>query len=228
MTQRKGVLFDVDGTLVDSNYLHVLSWWQAFRKAGHDVPMAQIHRCVGMGGDKLVAELLGDDRDMDHDEALKASHGAVYSTHWPSLRTLPGARDVLLRAHESGLAVVLASSAEQAELDVLRQVIDADDAIDAATSSTDAEASKPAPNILEAPLEAVDVRSENAVFVGDAVWDVIAAKELGMPCIGVESGGTTAAHLTEAGAVEVYKDTAELLASWEKSAIGKLLAKRTD
>ncbi len=223
MTLRKGVLFDVDGTLVDTNYLHVLAWWQAFRQAGHEVPMAQIHRCVGMGGGRLIAELLGDDRDEDQDEAIKASHGAVYATYWPALRTLPGAQKILVRAHESGLAVVLASSAEEAELDVLRQVIDADDAIDAATSSADAEASKPAPNILEAALKAVDVQPENAVFVGDAVWDVIAAKELGVPCIGVESGGTAAATLKEAGAVEVYKNLAELLESWDNSAIGQLL-----
>ncbi|MFT4469102.1 HAD family hydrolase [Arthrobacter sulfonylureivorans] len=219
----KGVLFDVDGTLVDSNYLHVLAWWQAFRQADVDVPMAAIHRCVGMGGGRLVEELLDDGRDRSGDEQIKAAHGAVFSTYWPSLRRFDGAKELLERAAAEGLAVVLASSAEEAELSVLRRVIDADGSITAATSSADANNSKPAPDILQAALDAAGLRAADTVFVGDAVWDIQAAGELGIPCIGLETGGTMAQILTQAGALEVYRNPQDLLEHFSESALGGLL-----
>lgn len=83
---RRGVLFDVDGTLIDSSYIHTLAWWGAFRQYGHDVPMAAIHQLVGMGGARLVDNLLPSGRDRDEDEDIMASHGALYASHWPSLR----------------------------------------------------------------------------------------------------------------------------------------------
>ncbi|UNK44865.1 HAD family hydrolase [Arthrobacter sulfonylureivorans] len=219
----KGVLFDVDGTLVDSNYVHVLAWWQAFRQAGVDVPMAAIHRCVGMGGGRLIEELLDDGRDRSGDEQIKAAHRAVFSTYWPALRRFDGAREVVDRAAAEGLAVVLASSAEEAELAVLRRVIDADGSITAATSSADADNSKPAPDILQAALDAAGLRAEDTVFVGDAVWDIQAAGDLGIPCIGLECGGTSADVLTQAGAAEVYRNPQDLLEHFSESALGGLL-----
>jgi len=92
-----GVLFDVDGTLIDSSYIHTLCWWQAFRQAGYDVPMASIHRSVGMGGDRLISHLLPDDRT---DEAMKAVHGALFSAHWPGLRPFEAASELLAAACE--------------------------------------------------------------------------------------------------------------------------------
>lgn len=212
---RRGVLFDVDGTLVDSNYQHTLAWWQAFRRFGHDVPAAEIHRAIGMGGDKLVAHLLGDDRDPDQDAELDATHGAVFSTFWPGLRAFEGAGDLVRRCADSGLAVVLASSASQQELGVMRGIIDADASISAATSSSDAENSKPSPDILQAALDAGGLEAAHAVFVGDSVWDVIAAKELEIPTVGLASGGTSEAELWDAGAVQVYKDIRALLDAFD-------------
>ncbi|MEG9248968.1 HAD family hydrolase [Arthrobacter sp. Soc17.1.1.1] len=212
---RRGVLFDVDGTLVDSNYQHTLAWWQAFRRFGHDVPAAEIHRAIGMGGDKLVAHLLGDDRDPDQDAELDATHGAVFSTFWPGLRAFEGAGDLVRRCADSGLVVVLASSASQQELGVMRGIIDADASISAATSSSDAENSKPSPDILQAALDAGGLEAAHAVFVGDSVWDVIAAKELGIPTVGLASGGTSEAELWDAGAVQVYKDIRALLDAFD-------------
>ncbi|MDQ0735688.1 HAD family hydrolase [Arthrobacter agilis] len=212
---RAGVLFDVDGTLVDSNYQHTLAWWQAFRRFGHDVPAAEIHRAIGMGGDKLVAHLLGDDRDPDQDSELDATHGAIFSTFWPGLRAFEGAGDLVRRCADSGLTVVLASSASQQELEVLRRIIDADASITAATSSTDAENSKPSPDILQAALDAGGLDAAHAVFVGDSVWDVIAAAELKITTVGLASGGTSEAELRDAGAVEVYKDIRALLDAFD-------------
>lgn len=226
-TERHGVLFDVDGTLIDSNYLHTLAWWQAFRQLGHDVPMAAIHRCIGMGGDKLLVHLLGEDRNTGEDAELSAGHDAIFSTHWPSLRAFEGAAELVHQCADAGLTVVLASSASGRELKVLREVLGADSAICAATSSSDAEHSKPSPDILQAALDAGGLSAERTVLVGDSVWDVMAARELGISTVGVSSGGTSAAELREAGAVEVHEGPWELLANLADSALGALAAEAT-
>lgn len=212
---RRGVLLDVDGTLVDSNYQHTIAWWHAFRRFGHDVPMAEIHRSIGMGGDKLVAHLLGDDRDAEQDADLDTAHGAIFSTFWSGLRAFDGAGELIRRCAGDGLTVVLASSAAEHELGVLRRIIDADESITAATSSTDAENSKPSPDILQAALEAGALEAQHTVFVGDSVWDVKAASALSIPSVGIASGGTSEAELREAGAVTVYKDIRALLDAFE-------------
>jgi HAD superfamily hydrolase (TIGR01509 family) len=219
---KPGVLFDVDGTLVDTTYLHAVCWWEALRQHDHDVPMAEIHRGIGMGSDKLLDHLLGESRDHDADEAMSAAHEALYGAWWERLRPMPGAADLLRAVAGRGLAVVLASSAKDHELTKLRAVVGADDVITAATSSSDAEQSKPEPDILQAALDQSDVDPAAAVFVGDAVWDVVAAGKLGIPCIGLTCGGTSAAELTAAGAVATYKDPAELLASLDESAIAQI------
>ena len=203
LSHRRGVLFDVDGTLVDSNYLHTVAWWQAFRRLGYDVPMAHIHRAIGMGGDKLIGHVLGSEPGSEEETELEASHGAVFSTYWPSLRAFDGAAELLRATSSRGLAVVLASSASEPDLQALRQVIDADDAISSATCSSDADESKPAPDILEAALEAADLDAEGTVFVGDSVWDIESAGKLGIPTIGLTCGGTSEAELREAGAKQI-------------------------
>jgi HAD superfamily hydrolase (TIGR01509 family) len=222
--RQKGVLFDVDGTLIDSAYIHTLAWWQAFRQSGFDVPMARIHRCVGMGGARLVDNLLPDSRNKDVDEAILSAHTGIFGTYWPSLRAFDGARDLLAKCSASGLAVALASSAKEQDLEALRSALSADDFIDAATSSNDAENSKPEPDILVAALEVVGLEASGAVYVGDAVWDVMAAGKLGIPTVALTCGGTSEAELREAGAVEVYDGPRELLDNLGGSVIGRLLA----
>ena len=221
----KGVLFDVDGTLVDSSYIHTLAWWQAFRQAGFDVPMARIHRCVGMGGPRLVDPLLPEGRDKDRDDAVLSAHSGIFGTYWPSLRAFDGARNLLAQCCESGLAVALASSAKDEDLKALRRTLAADSFIHAATSANDAKESKPEPDILVAALRAVGLAPADVVYVGDAVWDVLAANKLGIPTIGVTCGGTSEAELRAAGAVEVYEGPGELLDGLRDSAIGRLLGR---
>jgi HAD superfamily hydrolase (TIGR01509 family) len=219
---RSGVLFDVDGTLVDTTYLHAVAWWEALRQQGADVPMATIHRAIGMGSDKLLDHLLGPDRDRGKDEQASTAHDVLYGAWWERLRPLPGATELLRAVAERGLAVVLASSAKETELEQLRRVIDADDVIAAATSASDAAQSKPAPDILQAALAQSDIDPRAAVFVGDSVWDVRAAARLDIPCIGVACGGTSPDELSEAGAVAVYADPAALRACLDDSAIASL------
>ncbi|MEB7503893.1 HAD family hydrolase [Arthrobacter koreensis] len=216
----RGVLFDVDGTLVDSNYLHTVAWWQAFRRLDYDIPMANIHRAIGMGGDKLIGHLLGGDPDPDVEEKLDSSHGAIFSTTWPALRAFDGAADLLRECASRDLAVVLASSASEPELQALRQAISADDAITSVTSSSDAEESKPAPDILQAALESAELEAGDTVFVGDSVWDVKSAAALGIPTIGLMCGGTSEAELREAGAEQVYASPRELLDNLKDSLLG--------
>jgi len=217
-----GVLFDVDGTLVDTNYLHAVTWLEALRQAGYTVPAARIHRGVGMGTDKLLDHLLGTDRDRSGDDALSGAHLALYATYWQRLRALPGAGDLLRACAARRLRVVLASSASERELAVLRTALDADDVVHTATSASDAAASKPDPDILGTAMRAAGLDAGRALLVGDSVWDVYAAERAGLPCIGLTCGGTSAAELREAGAVETYDDPAALHEALDRSAIGKL------
>lgn len=219
------VLFDVDGTLVDSTYFHAVSWWQAFRRAGYTVPTAGLHRAIGMGGNELVRHFVDAEIADEQIEELKSSHDAIFSTYWPALVPFHGAKDLLMQCASAGLAVVLASSAKAEELEVLCKVIDADSAIFAATSSSDAARGKPAADIIAAALDAAGVDAEHAIFVGDAVWDAAAAAKLALPMIGLTSGGTSAAELHEAGATEVYSNIGGLLEDLDSSALGQLVAR---
>lgn len=221
----RGVLFDVDGTLVDTTYLHAVTWGEALRQAGHDVTMATIHRAIGMGSDRLLEHLLGADRDTDQDDTLVAVHLALYKQYWGRLRPLPGAADLVHACASRGLQVVLASSANDEELAALRSALGADDAISTATSSSDASSSKPAPDILQAAMDQSGVAAQDAVFVGDAVWDGHAATRAQMTFVGLSCGGTSEAELYEADAVEVWRDPAHLLENFDKSAIAALLAR---
>jgi HAD superfamily hydrolase (TIGR01509 family) len=210
-------LFDVDGTLVDSNYLHAVTWWEAFGMAGHQVPMADIHRAIGMGSGKLLDTLLPAGRDRDADAHIRTAHSGLYSTYWSRLRPLPGAAELLRACKRCGLTVVLASSADETEFRALRAALDAEDAIDEATFSGDVGSSKPDPDLVEAALAKAGVPAEHAVFTGDTVWDVQACRKAGVPCIGLLSGGIGRDELTEAGAAAVYAGPGELLAAFDRS-----------
>ena len=213
--------FDVDGTLVDTTYLHAVTWWEAFGQAGYDVPMAHIHRAIGMGSDQLLDALLPADRDRDGDGSIRAAHSALYATYWSRIRPLPGAAELLRTCKKRGLRVVLASSADEREFAALRAALHADDAIDAATSSADVEHTKPAPDLVQTALDKARVRPDAAVFVGDTVWDVQACAKAGVVCIGLLSGGIGRDELLCAGAVEIYEGPAELLASLPESILGR-------
>ena len=217
----RGVVFDVDGTLVDTNYLHTVAWWSAFRQQGHTVPMARIHRAVGMGSHRLIAHLLGDERDQGGDDELADAHTALYATFWERLRPLPGAVDLLRECVKRGQAVALASSASPPELAALRRTLDVDGVLAGVTGAGDVESSKPAPDIFAAAVDKAGLRPGETVVVGDSVWDVKAAADLGAPCIGLLCGGTSAAELVEAGAVATYDDPAALLAAYDDSPLAR-------
>ncbi|MFB7456946.1 HAD family hydrolase [Streptomyces sp. NPDC056188] len=208
----RAAVFDVDGTLVDTNHLHVTTWWEAFRQAGHRVPMHAIHRAVGLGSTDLIAHLLGEDRDKEQDPRLSAAHSALYAQYFDRLPALQDVGRLLRRLHRNGWAVVLATSASGPELSALRRAIDADEAIAATASSDDVEEGKPAPEPVAHALELAGVPAERAVFVGDTVWDMRAGSRAGVRCVGVLCGGIPRADLEQAGAGAAYDDPAHLLA----------------
>lgn len=195
----------MDGTLIDTNYLHTLAWSRALRDAGEWAPMNAIHRLVGMGGDQLLPQLLG--RMNDKAKDLRAEH---YRPLMSDARVFPGAADLLRRCHDSGLAVVLASSSPQDELAELRKLIDADDALDAVTTADDAEQSKPEPDIFLVAMDRAGIDPDRALVVGDSIWDIQAARRAGVGCIAVETGGFSQHELSEEGARQVYRDVDEL------------------
>jgi HAD superfamily hydrolase (TIGR01509 family) len=213
-------LFDVDGTLVDTNYLHAVTWWQAFTKSGYGVDMSDIHRAIGMGSDQLLDHLLPRDRERSKDDAIRQSHDALFSVYWPHLRPFSGAAALLRACKRRGQRVVLATSAGANELQAMRTALDAEDAIDEITSSVDVERSKPAPDIVAVALAKAEVGPGEAVFVGDTAWDVRACKQAGIRCLTVLTGGIGRDELEAAGADGVYDSVQDLLDHLEAAPLG--------
>lgn len=211
-----GVLFDVDGTLVDTTYLHTVAWAEALRQQDSAIPMAEIHRALGMGSDKLLDYLLGPAHQVDDAEA-KATHSAVFGEYRERLGAFPEARQLLRRCADTGLKVGLATSASAQDVAALRATLNADQWLSTITGAADADRSKPDPDILEAALDRMDLDPSDVVFVGDAIWDIKAAEKLGIECIAVECGGTSRAELEAAGAIAVYRDPADLLENFDDS-----------
>ncbi|WP_028651707.1 HAD family hydrolase [Nocardioides halotolerans] len=203
------VVLDVDGTLLDSNYHHALAWSRAFRHVGESVPVWRIHRAIGMGGDRLVAAAAGDRVEEEHGDDVRDRWKKEYDQLIDETRLLPGAVELLAALRERGLSVALASSSIPEHAQHAFDLLDADDLADTATTSEDAEKSKPDPELVEKALSRVEASS--ACVVGDSVYDVEAAQRAGIPAYGVLTGGYGRAELEEAGAAGVYTDLPELL-----------------
>ncbi|QQD76482.1 HAD family hydrolase [Curtobacterium sp. YC1] len=212
-TRTTAVLFDIDGTLVDSNYAHIDAWWRAFLAVGESVDAWRIHRAIGMDSAKLLETLLPDASD-DTRATAKQFHTAYYTEQVPRLRLLPGARELLRAVAEAGHAVVLATSAPEHELAPMRELLDAGEWVAAETSSEDVEQAKPDPGIIRVALDRAGVSADAAVMVGDAMWDVESAGRVGVTSVGVMTGGIGGDELRGAGAAEVYDDAAAVLAAF--------------
>ncbi len=219
------VLLDIDGTLADSNYVHTFAWARAFREVGHRVEAWRIHRCIGMGGELLLAELLGD-RVEELGEAAKDRHTEYYAQAAAEVHRFPKVPELVAALKERGAQVVLATSAAPEELEILERVLEVSDVVDAITSAQDVEEAKPDPDLVQKALDAVAVTADRAVFVGDTVWDVEAAARADVPCIGVLTGGIGAGELTDAGAVAVYSSVAEILDQLDESPLRRAWSSR--
>lgn len=207
----RAALFDVDGTLADTNHLHVTTWWEAFRQAGENVAMHDIHHAIGLGSTDLIAHLLGDERDRGLDDEISAAHSTLYATYFDRLPALEGARELLHAFDGRGWRVVLATSAGGGELGALRRAIDADDVIAGIASADDVSSGKPAPDPVRHALDIAECGPDEALFIGDTVWDMRAASRAGVRSIALLSGGIPRGDLEEAGASAVYANPADLL-----------------
>jgi len=206
--RRPAAILDVDGTLVDSNYHHALAWFRALRRHGVTVPIAVIHRHIGMGGDQIVAAMAGRAVEERLGDAVREAEGECFREIVDEIVALPGARDLLQRLRGAGLRTVLASSAKAWEVERYVDILGARGVVGGWTDSADVEATKPEPDLVLAALEKAGGRP--AVLVGDSVWDCRAAGRAGVPVIGVLTGGVGEAELRGAGAVHVLPSVEEV------------------
>lgn len=218
---RPGVIFDVDGTLLDTNYLHVVAWIRALRAHGHDtVTMEQVHEAIGIASGELVEYLTG-----GQDDAASAAHTDAYEPFRDDIRPFPHAADLMRACHDAGLRVVIATSGKEDDLEWMLPAIGVQkDLIDGSTTSSDVQAAKPAPDLLQVAMDTSGLDPKRTVAIGDTVWDVRAAKRSGIHAIAVTCGGIGEAALKAEGATEVYADAADLLDRFDDSLLATLAA----
>ena len=214
----QAAILDVDGTLVDTNYHHALSWYRAFREQGIVLPLWRLHRHVGMGGDKYVSALAGEDVEERLGDQLRDRWEELFNDVIGEVSPLDGARELMADLRERGRTVVLASSAIEAHLDQFLDLLDAREVVHGWTMKEDVESSKPDPDLVEAGLEKAGTR--DAVMVGDTPWDVEAARRARIETVCVLTGGFSAAELQDAGAAAVFESIGELRERLDETPLG--------
>lgn len=212
----RGVLFDIDGTLVDSNEAHARSWVDTLHEAGYEVPFEVLWPMIGMGGDKLLPAAAGIEIESELGKQLGDRRWEIFQRDYlPDLHPTPGARALVSRMKRDGLELIVASSASGEELGVLMNAAEVADLFEKTTSSSDAEASKPDPDIVQAAVGKSGLKAEELIMLGDTPYDVEAAIGAHVKLVGVLCGGWTAIELS--GATAIYSDPADLLRWYEVS-----------
>jgi HAD superfamily hydrolase (TIGR01549 family) len=204
MPEKPTIVLDVDGTLVDTNYQHAIAWHRAFRANDFAVAIWEIHRHIGMGGDQLVESLVGEEGEEKAGEELRDAHDEAYAELIDEVEAMEGASELIAELDDAGATVILASSAREEELERYVDLLGAEERIAGATSSADAERTKPHPELVQTALDKYGSGGP-ALMIGDSTWDVKAAKEAGVPTLALLTGGFSEAELREAGAVEVKR-----------------------
>ncbi len=220
----KAVIFDVDGTLVDSNNLHVEAWQEAFKCYGKVIAFDDVHKQMGKGGDQLMPVFCSPEELNSYGSELEQQRVDLFTDEYlPRVKPFPRVRELFERIKNDGFRIALASSATEDELETHKKNLGIKDLLETSTSADDAEKSKPYPDIFQAALSRLEnVKPEEAVVVGDTPYDVIAASRAGIQTVGLLSGGFTEDELRATGAVEIYRDVSDLLENYDES----LLAKR--
>jgi HAD superfamily hydrolase (TIGR01549 family) len=201
-------IFDIDGTLVDTNYQHALAWYRAFRREGIIMPIWQIHRSIGIGSDRVVEMLAGEEVEAKLGEALREAQGPLYKEMIDEVEPMKGAHELLRDLNRAGHPVILASSAEEEEAEHYIELLNAQEFVDGYTTSADVKASKPEPDIVKAAMQKAG--GGPAVMIGDSTWDCKAATRAKLPSIGVLTGGFSEQELSEAGATVVFDSVEHL------------------
>ena len=214
------MIFDIDGTLVDSNDAHAQSWVETFAEAGYDVPFDVVRPLIGMGADKLLPKTVGIRHDSDKGKKLIKRRSEIFRQKYlPNLRPLDGSRALVLRVRSDGLKPIVATSAKDDELKSLLEAAEVADLMEEKATASDARKSKPDPDIVEAAIEESGIEAANLVMIGDTPYDIEAAGRAGIRAIGFRSGGWGDEALR--GAVEIYDGPADLLARYDDSLLGK-------
>lgn len=212
------MIFDVDGTLVDSNDAHARAWVQAFAEHGITVAYELVRRAIGMGGDKLMPSVAAVPEDSKEGQVISARRKEIFRAEYlPALRAFPRTRDLVARLRSDGYTLAVASSAKEDELQPLLEIARVDDLLPTRTSSDDAENSKPDPDIVAAALKRTGCPAESAVMIGDTPYDIEAATRARIRTVALECGGWPREELR--GATAVYRDAADLLAQYEHSVL---------
>ncbi|HEU0100614.1 MAG TPA: HAD family hydrolase [Allosphingosinicella sp.] len=218
----RAVLFDVDGTLVDTNDLHAAAWREAFLRFGLDRPLEEIRWQVGKGGDNLIPSLFPDLEEPRREEIEAYRVDLFKRDYLPRATPFPGVRGLFERLAADGTRIVLASSSHSEEVSYHLSLIACADLVEATTSKDDVENSKPCPDIFAAALKRVaPLRAGEVAVVGDTPWDAVAAGKLGLRVVGFRSGGFPGEALAEAGACELYDGPGDLLARFDDSIFGR-------
>jgi len=221
----KGIIFDIDGTLVDSNDAHAESWVDTFAEAGYDVPFDVVRPLIGMGADKLLPKTIGVSSESDIGRKLTKRRSEIFEEKYlPTLRPLPGARDLVLRVRSDGLKPLVATSAKDKQMKSLLKAAHVEDLMEERATASDAKRSKPDPDIVHAAIEESGVPANELLMIGDTPYDIEAAQRAKVDTIAFRSGGWTDADL--AGAVGIYDDPADLLAQYDSSIIARARDKK--
>jgi phosphoglycolate phosphatase-like HAD superfamily hydrolase len=216
------LLSDIDGTLVDSNTLHAEAWRRAFEHFGIDIGMDDAWRQIGKGGDQLIPVFVPEaDRERLEEPLKKLRKEIFHRDYMPRVVSFAKARELLVRVKQSGKKIALATSANKEDLKTYGKIVNMDDLIEKASTSADAEQSKPEADIFAAALKKVQMRPEQAIALGDTPYDAQAAGKLDIPVIGLTCGGWKRADLLDAGCIEVYQDPSDLLLNFDFSALAE-------
>jgi HAD superfamily hydrolase (TIGR01509 family) len=220
MSKLRAVILDVDGTLVDSNDQHAQAWVDTLAEFGRPVEFAKVRRLIGMGGDKLLPEVTGISTDAPDGQRISKRRKEIFHQRYlASIVPFPKVRELLERMKAAGLRLVVATSAEQEQLEPLLRIAGVTDLLEDKTSSSDAENSKPDPDIVQAALRKLQVPPAEAVMLGDTPYDIEAAARAGIHTIALRSGGWNDEDLREA--VAIYDDPADLLRNFDSSPLAQ-------
>lgn len=217
----QAVILDVDGTLVLSNDAHAQAWVDSFAAYGYDVPFEKIRPLIGMGGDKIIPKMVSglNDEQGDGKAIAEKRKELIMEKFGSKLAPAPGSRELILRMQQNGLRLIIASSATSQELSVLLKAAQVEDLLDEATTSNDAEASKPAPDIVEVALEKLKMQPNQVLMIGDTPYDIQSAKAAGVGIIAVRCGGFDDQQLQEA--IAIYDHPGDLLANYNTSPLNQ-------
>lgn len=216
----KAILCDIDGTLVESNWLHAAAWKDAFAGAGIEVDLEDVRRQIGKGGDELIPVFVPWWKQKAIEEPLTTYRQFLFQADYlHKVQPFPKVRELLLRMKEAGIRLSLASSADKDQLEAYKKIAQMEDLIEESSSADDAKKSKPHPDIFEATLKKLGLPASDVLALGDTPYDAEAAGKAGIWTIGVTTGGWSKSELLGAGCIEVYKDVADLLGKFDQSAL---------